>query len=137
MTLKKTALLLTGLMFTFGCAHAHPAHTHQVSSHAGTWTFNPNKCPDLVEDRLDRREDRRDARRVTGVLDVYEDVQDRAENRRDEAVTRCPASAWQWTATSAHRGVIPPRPNAVVVFYNPKKAAYYRKVGHKTVVVRF
>lgn len=63
---------------------------------AGEWKFNPRACPDLVEDRYDRREDRRDARFNAGRRDRVEDRFDRRENRRDAAVTICPISAFYY-----------------------------------------
>ncbi len=63
---------------------------------AGEWKINPRACPDLMEDRADRREDRRDARVDYGRRDRVEDRYDRRENRRDEAVTVCPASAFYY-----------------------------------------
>lgn len=63
---------------------------------AGEWRLNPRACPDLVEDRFDRREDRRDARVDYGRRDRREDIRDRRENRRDEAVTICPLSAFYY-----------------------------------------
>ncbi len=62
-------------------------------SQAG-WVLQPSLCPDLIEDRLDRREDRIDRRHRYGGPDRREDRRDRRENRRDEAVTHCPPAAF-------------------------------------------
>ena len=81
--LKKLMLSVVGAGVVLGAAPAF----------AGEWKLNPRACPDLVEDRWDRREDRRDARVYSGRQDVIEDHLDRQENWRDEAVTICPARA--------------------------------------------
>ena len=49
---------------------------------AGTWQLDPRACPDLVEDRLDRRV-------TTGRADLREDI-------RDMRQVNCPASAWRY-----------------------------------------
>lgn len=84
--LKKAALSLVGAGIVLLSAPAF----------AGEWKFNPRACPDLVEDRYDRREDRRDSRVNYGRRDRVEDRFDRRENRRDEAVTICPARAFYY-----------------------------------------
>ncbi|PQA88065.1 hypothetical protein [Hyphococcus luteus] len=84
--LKKAALGLFGAGIVLMSAPAF----------AGEWKLNPRACPDLVEDRYDRREDRRDARVDTGRRDRMEDRFDRRENRRDRAVTICPARAFYY-----------------------------------------
>ena len=84
--LKKAALSLVGAGIVILSAPAF----------AGEWKFNPRACPDLVEDRYDRREDRRDARVNYGRRDRVEDRFDRRENRRDEAITICPARAFYY-----------------------------------------
>lgn len=70
---------------------------------AGEWRLNPRACPDLVEDRLDRREDRIDRRVTTGRRDRIEDRRDARENRRDERVTICPASAFYYVPSRGER----------------------------------
>ena len=49
---------------------------------AGTWQLDPRACPDLVEDRLDRRV-------TTSRADLREDI-------RDMRQVNCPASAWRY-----------------------------------------
>ncbi|MEL6364473.1 MAG: hypothetical protein AAFR11_06500 [Pseudomonadota bacterium] len=104
---------------------------------AGEWVLNPAKCPDLVEDKLDRfedrvdrRENRRDERFDRGPRDVREDRRDRAEdridrreNRRDERVTVCPASAWDYKGRRFFR---PGRPAAAAVYWDGG-GYYWRK----------
>ena len=85
------SVLGAGLMFS-----AAPAF-------AGEWKVNPRACPDLREDRYDRREDRRDARVDYGRQDRREDRYDRRENRRDAAVTVCPASAFYYAPSRGER----------------------------------
>ncbi|MEO1135739.1 MAG: hypothetical protein AAFW68_03885 [Pseudomonadota bacterium] len=109
----------TGLcaLFAAGCVSAaSPAY-------AGNWRFEPSRCPDLVEDRRDRRESRRDERYDRGPLDRAEDRADRRESRRDERVTICPASAWVWDGPRAGRVA---RPAAVAVYYDARARHYYR-----------
>mgnify|MGYP003679745046 CR=1 FL=1 len=84
--LKKVALSLCGAGIVMMSAPAF----------AGEWKLNPRACPDLVEDRYDRREDRRDSRVDYGRRDRVEDRYDRRENRRDRAVTICPARAFYY-----------------------------------------
>lgn len=112
--------------FAIGCVSAaSPAY-------AGGWRFEPSRCPDLVEDRRDRRESRRDERYDHGPLDRAEDRADRRESRRDERVTICPASAWVWDGPrSAHTA----RPAAVAIYYNLHDRHYFR-YGPKRTRVR-
>jgi hypothetical protein len=84
--LKKAALSVFGAGLVLMSAQAF----------AGEWKLNPRACPDLMEDRYDRREDRRDARVDYGRGDRREDRADRRENRRDSAVTICPARAFYY-----------------------------------------
>ncbi len=102
----------------------------------GYWAFVPSRCPDLVEDRRDRRESIRDEAFDRGPVDVYEDYIDRKESRRDEAVTVCPASAWVWKGGVYKAKYHPARPAAAKVYYNHKKRTYFRYgTGKKHVVV--
>jgi hypothetical protein len=129
---------LVGALSLAGCAsaHAQPAYTHNYHAN-GNWVLNPAKCPDLVEDWRDRRESRRDEAYDHNLRDVIEDWEDRRESRRDEAVTRCPASAWEWHGVKYRKHYHAPRPRRVHVYYHPHKRVYYRKHGHKRIVVRF
>ena len=52
-------------------------------ANAAGWALNAARCPDLVEDRLDRRESRIDRRVTLGPLDRIEDRIDRRESRRE------------------------------------------------------
>ena len=72
---------------------------------AGTWQLNANKCPDLIEDRLDRRV-------TTSRADLREDI-------RDARVVNCPASAWYYVPSAGER--------------RAKRARYY--TGPRTVYV--
>lgn len=106
------------------------------SAAAGEWRFHPERCPDLVEDVLDRRESRRDERYDRGPGDVIEDYIDRQESRRDESVTVCPRSAWVWYGDRGYRYA---RPAAVTVYYDRHDRHYYRygpKRARIRVVVR-
>lgn len=71
---------------------------------AGEWRLNPNKCPDLREDRWDRREDH--------------GRYDRREDRRDERVINCPARAWYYVPSRGERHgyYSHPRPREVIVY---------------------
>ena len=100
-----------------GPAAAHPADVK------GAWRLDAARCPDLVEDRRDRRESRRDERVNNGRLDRLEDRADRRESRRDERVTVCPRSAWVWTGAERNRTK---RPAAVKVYYDTAARSYYR-----------
>lgn len=78
----KTALFLACLLS--GSTLASAATAARVVVH-------PARCPDRIEDRLDRRESLRDERFDRGPRDVAEDRFDRRESRRDRAVDVCPA----------------------------------------------
>lgn len=102
---------MTGLMKLFplalcaalaGCAApaAHAGHG------AGEWRLAANQCPDLVEDRRDRR--------------ITWSRADAREDLRDARVVRCPARAVYWAPARGARGLPAPRhPGAVVVRYRP------------------
>ncbi len=128
MTLAKTlfAASVVGVLAT-ACT-ASPANAGPWS---GQWAFKPSRCPDLVEDRRDRRESRRDERVNRGFLDRVEDRLDRRESRRDEKVTTCPASAWVWQGPKTQKIV---RPVGAVIYYDPIKRKYFRR-GQNTVRV--
>ena len=112
---------LLGLMAA-GCVSASET-AYAKPAYAGEWRFHPERCPDLVEDRRDRRESRRDERYDYGPRDRAEDRRDRRESRRDERVTVCPANAWVWYGERRYR---PARPAAAVVYYDPYDRYYYR-----------
>lgn len=103
-----------------GCVSAPGSNAGQG---AGTWRLDPARCPDLVEDRRDRRESRRDERYDHGRLDRLEDRLDRRESRRDERVTICPKSAWVWDGPRRYRAA---RPAAVTIYYDTRSRHYYR-----------
>lgn len=84
--LKKAALSVFGAGMVLMGAQAF----------AGEWKLDPRACPDLREDRYDRREDRRDTRVTYGYGDRAEDRYDRRENRRDQAITVCPVRAFYY-----------------------------------------
>lgn len=107
---------------------------------AGEWKLNPRACPDLVEDRYDRREDRRDARYDNGVRDRVEDRYDRRENRRDAAVTVCPIRAFYYEPSRRElksrngrwqrAGARPP------LTWDRRVRMYYRTVEGRKIYVR-
>ncbi len=92
MTALKTAGLAGFAAIAAACV-SEPAHA------GGYWTLNPARCPDLVEDRIDRRitwsradlrEDRRDLRRVRCPARAYSYV----PGPRERAARR----AWRYDA---------------------------------------
>lgn len=99
-----------GLMAA-ACASAAPA--------SGEWRLDPRRCPDLIEDRLDRAVTR-------GAADLREDI-------RDARVVNCPARAWVWTparrAVAVRRGsrrvvvVRPARP--VITTFHVRRGGYF------------
>lgn len=118
--LVKSARIAAGCfgLFAVGCVSApEPAHA------AGGWRLDLARCPDLVEDRRDRRESRRDERYDSGPWDRAEDRRDRRESRRDERVTVCPASAWRWDGPRRYRTA---RPVAASIYYDWGQRRYYR-----------
>jgi|GEM_PF-997097 len=140
----KTGLTLIALAtsLTLGAcasASAKPAHYHTQYAHAGSgqWVLNPNRCPDLVEDRRDRRESRRDEAIDWSARDVREDIRDRRESRRDEAVTICPASAWEWRGPAYKAHYHAPRPKKIKVYYNHGHRHHYHHRRGKRVTIRW
>ena len=121
-SLIQISAVLLGL-FGAGCVSA------AAPAHAGEWRFHPERCPDLVEDRADRRESRRDERYDHGPLDRAEDRADRRESRRDERVTMCPRSAWIYHGNPRYRTS---RPAAITIYYDPYKYHYYRRGSDRT-----
>ena len=118
-------------------ANAGPVyHSPQLAS-GGYWQLNPNKCPDLVEDRRDRRESRRDERYDYSRSDVREDRRDRAESRRDLTITNCPRSAWDWHGARYNARHHAPRPVDVKIYYDPDERNYYYRSGKRRVHVRW
>jgi len=76
-----------------------------MTASAGEWRINANACPDLREDRVDRRYDR--------------GWNDRREDRRDSRVIRCPARAWYYVRYRGEsRYYTPPRPREIIVYRN-------------------
>ena len=122
--------LCLGLVALSVPACAAPDHEPRTVA-AGAWRLNPAKCPDLVEDRRDRRESRRDERRTYSRADRREDIRDRRESRRDEAVTVCPRSAWEWRGA----GRASSRPAAVTIYFDD--VGYYRYTNGRRVAVVF
>lgn len=99
------------------------------TAQAGEWRLNLNACPDLREDRIDRRV-------TTGARDLRED-------RRDARTVNCPASAWTYVPSRGERIIKAPRLNqartVVYVdrgryFYSPKRD--HRNLTQIKVVVR-
>ena len=129
--LKKAALSVFGAGLVMMSAQAF----------AGEWKLNPRACPDLTEDRYDRREDRRDGRADYGYGDRREDRGDRRENRRDQAVTVCPVRAFyyepdRYELRRGHRygwlkaNARPP------LNYDRRIGMYYRYANGKKIYVR-
>lgn len=127
------ALAATFVAFGVPGAIAHPDRSQGKNGH---WVLNTRACPDLVEDRLDRRENRRDERYDHGRRDRREDVRDRREDRRDRAVTICPASAWQWTGPQRARPRY--RQDSVQIYYNDRAGGYFYYGDNRTrIAIRF
>ncbi|MGJ3230175.1 MAG: hypothetical protein ACFE0P_00075 [Oceanicaulis sp.] len=97
---------LAALIAATGCvAPAAPA-AHAVHG-AGEWRLIAGRCPDLVEDRRDRR--------------IIWSRADLREDWRDARTVRCPASAVAWVpARGAHAA--PRHPGAVLVRHRPDGA---------------
>jgi len=131
--MKPVLLTLAACMSLSACAST-PAFAKSPNGH---WQLNPNKCPDLVEDKRQRRAMRRDEAHDKGPRDVIEDWVERKNARKDQAVTRCPASAWEWRGPRYRVKYHAPRPVSVNVYFHTKKRTYYRKNGNRRVVIRF
>ena len=129
----KSAIVSLCAAALIGCA----SNTAEAYTHPGAtgWVLNPNLCPDLIEDRQERRAARRDERVVTSRRDLREDRRQRRQMARDEAVTVCPAKAWRWAGVRSTRVV--PRPAAAAIYYNARDDRYYFRNGRKAVIVRF
>lgn len=83
---------------------------------AGEWKLDPARCPDLREDRIDRRVD-------YGRADRREDV-------RDMRQVSCPASAWTYVPAPGERVT------RKMVYTGPRQIhvgrhGYYHAVAHK------
>ncbi len=129
-TVLFSILTVTGLC-AFGSANAG-------APMPGYWAFNPERCPDLVEDRRDRIGSRIDEAYDRGPRDVIEDYADRRENARDEARTYCPASAFVWQGPAYRRGIHAARPSSIDFYHDRKARLHYRYGNHnkRIVVVR-
>lgn len=79
---------------------------------AGTWQLNPNKCPDLIEDRIDRRV-------TVSRADLREDI-------RDARVVNCPASAWHYVPSYNERRAY----TAPVRYYTGPRTVYVNRKGY-------
>ncbi|HHL42369.1 MAG TPA: hypothetical protein ENJ42_02020 [Hellea balneolensis] len=139
--MKILSITISGFLLLSGCstASASPAQPirYAQAPGAGHWVLNPNKCPDLREDRRQRRAMRKDEAYDRSLYDVVEDWFEREEQRRDEAVTRCPARAWEWHGPRYRPHIHPARPVAVNIYYHPTRHVYYHKNGRRRVVIRF
>lgn len=102
------ALKIAALALIAGAAAACAAPA-APAAHAGVygeWRLVAPRCPDLVEDRRDRR--------------IVWSRADLREDRRDARVVRCPASALIWVpGAGARRAVAPLHPGAVIVSHFP------------------
>lgn len=104
LSLAIKAVALAGL--TACASQTAPAHAAPVYG----WQFNPRLCPDLVEDRLDRR--------VTlSRRDLREDI-------RDSRRVNCPASAWTYVAAP---GVAV---SAIPTAYTGPRVVYVGRAGY-------
>ena len=83
---------------------------------AGTWQLNPNKCPDLIEDRIDRRV-------TTSRADLREDI-------RDARHVNCPASAWYYVPSAGERRAVRAR------YYTGPRTVYVNRNGRYKVADR-
>jgi len=92
-------ILKTGLLASLACAGAACAHPAPAYA-AGGWHLVAARCPDLVEDRFDRR--------------VTWSRADLREDRRDARRVRCPASAYIWTGPARYAARYPAPADAVV-----------------------
>ncbi len=140
----KTIIITLSACIALGAgvsANAKPLHktVKYAAKYAagGQWKLNPNKCPDLVEDRRQRRAMRRDEAHTYGLRDVIEDWNERENARQDEAVTNCPARAWEWVGPRYRPKHHAPRPVSGRIFYHPQKRVYYRAHGKRRIVIRF
>lgn len=88
----------------------------------GEWRLDPRRCPDLVEDRVDRRVTR-------GRADLRED-------RRDARVINCPARAWVWTGSRRGVRTDPARPAVTAITVRPGGYYYRPRRGADFVAVR-
>ena len=77
---------------------------------AGTWQLNANKCPDLIEDRSERRV-------TTSRADLREDI-------RDARVVNCPASAWYYVPSKYERR------QTVKRYYTGPRTVYVGRKGY-------
>jgi hypothetical protein len=82
------------------------------AAHAGEWRVNPAKCPDLREDRQDRRHN--------------DGWRDRREDRRDERVINCPARAWYYVPSRGERRGYYSSPRPRDIFVDRRGERYYR-----------
>ena len=83
---------------------------------AGEWRLNPAACPDLREDRIDRRQ-------TTSRRDLREDF-------RDMRQIQCPASAWTYVPSKGERKVARRAYAGPTVIY-VGKYGYYRAPAHR------
>ncbi|XBQ16542.1 MAG: hypothetical protein ABL308_01400 [Oceanicaulis sp.] len=102
--LMKTTLLACAAGAAAACAA--PAAPHAHASAYGEWRLAAPRCPDLVEDRIDRR--------------IVWSRADLREDRRDARVVECPANALVWVPSpNARRALAPIHPGAVLVRHLP------------------
>lgn len=83
---------------------------------AGEWRLNPAACPDLREDRIDRRV-------TTSRRDLREDI-------RDMRRVECPASAWTYVPSKGERRVARRAYTGPTVIYAGKRGYYRPHVRH-------
>ena len=125
-----SALTAGALFMTASAAEAKP---HKLYAQSG-WVLNARKCPDLMEDRRDRRESRRDERYDHNRRDVREDRRDRRESRRDEAIINCPAKAWSWQGPRNRHYNKNKRPKAVYFDRNSSVYFFHNTYGNRVVI---
>jgi len=86
-----------------------------AAAEAGEWHLNPAACPDLREDRIDRK-------RTTSHRDLREDV-------RDIRKVECPASAWTYVPSKGERKNVRRVYSGPTVIFAGKRG-YYRAPVH-------
>lgn len=106
---------MTFSLITKAAALGGIALAASATASAGSWQLNPNLCPDLVEDRIDRSI-------TTSRADLREDY-------RDMSRVNCPASAWVYVPSAGERV-------RRAVRYTGPTAIYVGRTGYYTAPVR-
>lgn len=115
MTALKTAGLAGFAAIAAACV-SEPAHA------GGYWTLNPSACPDLVEDRIDRR--------------ITWSRADLREDRRDVRRVRCPARAYSYVPGPRERAARRAFHPDAVVLVGPGRTYLVRDTHGRDIDVR-